>query len=186
MKEVFAIVASVFAIMGNISYVRDVFAKKVIPHPYTWLVWSMVSGITFFGQVVRGAGVGAIPTGIAELFTILIFLFSLRYGFSQIRKIDTYFLIFALVGIGTWILTSDPTISVIIAVGIDLIAFVPTLRKTRLNPKTETPTLYGMNVLRHGLTLMSLESYNIVTTLHSLAMVVVNGMMTVMTVGKKK
>lgn len=178
MKEILALVATLVAIVGNLPYLRDVLKKSVQPHPYTWLVWTVVSAITFSGQVVKGAGVGAVPTGVAELFTLIIFLFSLRYGFKQIRKIDTYFLVAALLGLIPWVLTRDPTLSVVIVVTIDLIAFVPTLRKTWRHPATETPTLYSMNVLRHLLTLFSLQAYNIATVLHSIAMIVTNSLMT--------
>ena len=177
MKETIAIIAGLIAIVGNVPYLVDVIKKRIQPHPYTWFVWSIVSAVIFFGQVAKGAGVGAIPTACAEIFTFIIFLFSLKYGFKNIKRIDTFFLIFALLGIIPWIMTKDPTISVVIVVTIDLIAFVPTLRKTWLHPKTETPILYSMNVLRHILTLFSLQAYNIATMLHSIAMIVTNSFM---------
>jgi hypothetical protein len=178
MKETIAIIAALLAIVGNVPYLRDIIRKMVEPHPYTWLVWSIVSCIIFFGQVAKGAGIGALPTAASEVFTIIIFFFSLRNGFKNIKKIDTLFLVLALLGIIPWILTNDPTISVIIAVGIDLIAFVPTLRKTWSYPKTETPTLYITNVLRHILMLLSLQAYNIATMLHSIVMITTNTIMT--------
>lgn len=175
--ELIVIVASIFAFIGNVPYLLDVLKKKVQPHPYTWFVWTLVSAIVFFGQVAKGAGIGAIPTFVAEIFTLIIFLFSLKYGFKNISKIDTYFFIVALLGIIPWVITKDPTISVIVAVSIDLIAFVPTLRKTWLYPSTETRLLYAMNVSRHILTLFSLQAYNITTTLHSIAMITTNTLM---------
>jgi hypothetical protein len=185
MKLSIALIAALFAIIGNVPYLIDIIKKRVQPHPYTWLVWSIVSCIVFFGQLARGAGVGAIGTGASEIFTIIIFLFSLQYGFKKIRKIDTLFLIIALLGLIPWLLTRDPTISVIIAVSIDLCAFVPTVRKTWLDAKTETPVLYGMNVLRHILMLFSLQAYNVATTLHSIVMIVMNTAMTSIIVFKK-
>src|SRR3989344_30071 len=185
-KEIIAVIAAVFSIVGNVPYLLDIIKKKIQPHPYTWLVWTIVSGITFFGQLVKGAGIGALPTGIAEIFTIIIFLFSLQYGFKNIKKIDTYFLIFALLGIIPWMLTKDPTFSIIIVVSIDLIAFIPTLRKTRLYPKSEISVLYSMNVLRHILTLFSLQAYNIATVLHSIAMIITNSLMTIFIIFRPK
>src|SRR5665213_967161 len=185
MKDVLAVIASFIAIGGNVPYLRDAFRKRVKPHPYTWLVWTIVSGITFFGQLEKGAGIGAMPAGVAEVFTIIIFLFSLQYGFKYVKRSDKYFLAAALLGLIPWIVSRDPTVSVIIAVSIDLIAFVPTIRKTWQHPKTETPVLYGANVIRHVLTLFSLQAYNIATTLHSIAMIVTNTIMTGIIVLKK-
>lgn len=185
-KEILAIIATLFAIIGNVPYLIDVIKQKVKPHPYTWLVWTIVSGVTFFGALVKGAGVGAIPTGVAEIFTVIIFFFSLRYGFKNIVRRDTYFLIFALLGLIPWAITKDPTISVIIVVSIDFIAFLPTLRKTWTEPKTETALLYEMNVSRHILTLFSIQSYNVATMLHSIVMIVMNTIMSFIIVWKRK
>ncbi len=186
MKETTAIIASILAVIGNVPYLRDILSKKVTPHPYTWLVWSIVSCIVFFGQVAKGAGIGAIPTAASEIFTIIIFFFSLQYGFKHISRTDTIFLIIALLGIIPWILSKDPTISVIIAVSIDLVAFVPTIRKTWLFPKTESPLLYATNVLRHILMLFSLQAYNIATALHSVVMIITNSIMTTLIVRGEK
>jgi hypothetical protein len=181
-KVLIAIAASILAIIGNTSYLKDVLKGNIKPHPYTWFIWSIVSMTTFFGGLAKGAGIGALPTGIAEGFTIIIFLFSLKYLFKgeagHIRKIDNYFLVIALFGLIPWALTKDPTISVIVVVIIDIIAFIPTLRKAWEHPETERPLLYEMNVARHILTLFSLGSYNIATTLHSIAMICTNTVMT--------
>lgn len=185
MKEIIAVIAALVAFGGNIPYLRGVISKRITPHPYTWLVWSTVSGITLFGQIAKGAGIGALPTAIAEAFTIVIFLFSLQYGFKNVVKSDNYFLAVALLGLIPWIITKDPTFSVVIAVSIDLVAFVPTIRKTWLKPTTETPALYGANVIRHVLTLFSLQTYNIATTLHSVAMIVTNSIMTTIILRRK-
>jgi hypothetical protein len=186
MKETIAIVASLLAIVGNVPYLRDIVKKRVEPHPYTWLVWTIVSCIIFFGQLAKGAGIGALPTAASEIFTVIIFFFSLRYGFKNIRTIDTVFLAVALLGLIPWALTKDPTISVVIAVGIDLVAFLPTIRKTWVHPKTETPILYSMNVLRHILMLFSLQAYNLATMLHSIAMITTNSLMTFLITRKQK
>ena len=185
MKDALALIAALIAIGGNVPYIRDIIRKKVRPHPYTWMVWSIVSGITFFGQLAKGAGIGALPAGVAEIFTISIFLFSLQYGFKYVVRTDKFFLAAALLGLIPWAVNDDPTISVVIAVSIDLIAFVPTIRKTWKNPATERPELYGANVLRHILTLFSLQAYNVATTLHSIAMIITNGIMTGIILFKK-
>lgn len=185
MKSILAFIAALVAFGGNVPYLRDAITKRVRPHPYTWLVWTIVSGITLFGQIAKGAGIGALPTAVAELFTIVIFVYSLRYGFKHVVKSDNYYLAAALFGLIPWFLTKDPTWSVVIAVSIDLIAFTPTIRKTYRQPATETPALYAANVLRHILTLFSLQSYNVATTLHSIAMITTNTIMTTLIIRKK-
>ncbi|MEI2834702.1 MAG: hypothetical protein V9G25_07985 [Acidimicrobiia bacterium] len=126
------------------------------------------------GQIVKGAGIGALPTAIAEILTISIFFASLKHGFIYIKKSDTYFLILSLLGLIPWIIFRDPTISVIIAVTVDVIAFTPTFRKSWEHPATESKAVYSTNVIRHIISLFSLRTYNIATTLHSMSMIITN------------
>lgn len=178
-KEILVVAASLLALVGNIPYLLDVVKGKVKPHPYTWFIWTVVSFVVFFGQVIKGAGIGAIPTAVSEIFTLIIFLFSIKYGFKNPPKEDKYFLILALVGLIPWFITKDPTLSVITVVSIDLIAFIPTFRKTYCHPKSEAPLLYATNVLRHSLALGALGSYNIATMLHSIVMIITNSVMVI-------
>jgi hypothetical protein len=177
-KESLAIIAALLAVAGNLPYLIDILKGRVVPHAYTWFVWSIVSCVVFFGQVAKGAGIGALPTAASEIFTVVIFLFSLRYGFKHPTTSDKAFLAIALLGLVPWALSHDPTLSVVIAVGIDTAAFIPTLRKTWHAPRTERPLLYGTNVLRHILALFSLQAYNIATTPHSIVMILLNSLMT--------
>ena len=186
-KLIFALIGAVLALIGNIPYLRDTIRGTIRPHPYTWFIWSIVSLVTFFGQLQKGGGYAVIATGCAEIFTILIFAMSLKNGFSQVRKIDSVFLAAALLGLIPWIVTKDPTLSVITVVIIDIIAFIPTLRKAWRRPDSENGILYAMNVTRHILVMLSLGSYNIATTLHSIAMLVTNSMMLgILQSGKKR
>lgn len=184
-KQLLAGIAAVLALLAYIPYLRDLLKKKIQPHPYTWLLWSIVTGITLAGQLVSGAGVGALPTAVSEVMTVCIFVFALQFGFRNIAKVDNYYLVVALLGLIPWAITRNPTISVIIAVGIDLVAFAPTIHKTWHKPDSESATLYAANAVKHIFGLMALQSYNIATVLHPAAMILANTPMTLMILLKK-
>ncbi|NBV77234.1 hypothetical protein EBR66_03680 [bacterium] len=135
---------------------------------------------------VKGAGVGAIPVLVSELFTISIFVLALRYGFRSIHPTDHIFLVIALLGLIPWFITQDPAVSVVITIAIDAVSFVPTIRKSYHFPRTEYVALFGANVVRHVLILFSLEAYNIATTLHSIAMILLNTGMTLLLLLRKR
>lgn len=190
MQEILVGIAVVLAIIGNIPYIKDVWNGKIHPHPFTWLVWSIVSFVTFFGALAKGAGIGAIPILASEIFTIIIFVlalwFGFKNGFKHILKKDWVYLTVALLSLIPWYLTKDPTISVIIVVFIDLVAFIPTIKKTANFPDSENSILYAMNFSRHILILITLDAYNIATTLHSILMIVTNSLMTYLILFNKK
>lgn len=186
-KLAFAIIASILAVAANVNYVAAVLRGKVQPHTYTWMIWTLVSCIVFFGQLAKGAGVGSIPTAAAEIFTLIVFILSFKYGYRAITRSDTAFLVVALAAIVPWILTSDPTLSVVIAVGIDFIAFLPTYRKGYLEPRSENLALFSTNAVRHVFAILALESYNTATMLHSIVMIGANvAMATILIVRRKQ
>lgn len=174
MKEILGVVAALIALAAYVPYLRGIRSGIVQPHPYTWIISAVVSGIILAGQISGGAGVGALPTATSAVLTLLIFLLSLKNGLRHVTTIDTVFLALAVCSIVPWLLTKDPTVSVILAVSIDLIAFVPTIRKTWVTPSSESSLLYGANVIRHILTLFSLETVTIATSLHSIVMMLSN------------
>ena len=186
MKEVFALTAAALALIGYIPYLRDTWRRNIEPHAYTWFVWSLVSAITLCGQLIKGAGIGALPTALSLGFSLLIFVLALRSGMKHVTRLDTAFLFAALLGLIPWILTKDPTTSVLVAVAIDLVAFVPTIRKAWRKPLSEAPHLYAINVLRHILSLFALEAYNLATASHSVAMVIANSVMTVLVMRSRR
>lgn len=179
--EIAVVVAIGLAIVGNVGYFGSVLKGEIQPHPVTWFIGSIVSAVTFFGAVVKGGGVGVWPILASEIFTILIFLFSLRLAmqtdFRIVKKRDWIFLAVCLLGIIPWYLTNDPTISVILVVTIDVISFIPTLLKTKNNPGSENGILFICNILRHILILFTLANINIATSLHSFAMITINSIM---------
>ena len=91
-------------------------------------------------------------------------------------------MVLALSGGFIWFITNDPSLAVIAVVVTDLLSQVPTIRKTFREPHTETKSLYGLNSLRHCLTLLALSNVTIATALHSVAMVIFNAALFVMIV----
>lgn len=175
--EIIGIVTVVMGIGLHVPYLVDTIKGTIKPHPFTWILWTLLTIIVFVAQVIDGAGPGAWGTGIVGVFCIAITLASLRYGFENIKKSDVMMLVFGLMTIPLWILTNDPTLSVIIIVVIDLIAFAPTYRKSYLKPYDEPLYLYSLNVLRHGLSLFAIINFTIATALFPLMVGLANGTM---------
>lgn len=172
--EFFVFIAVILATAGHVPYFISAWRGKVQPHPYTWFIGSIVSGIVVAGLMSKGGGLGTVPVFVTWLFTVSIFFLSLKKGIDAIRPIDAAPLVLAIFGIFLWIWWKDPTYTIAIAVMIDLVSFAPTVRKTWENPSSEAPVLYGANVLRHVLIIASLSSFNFVTLSHSIAMIVAN------------
>ena len=186
MKEIFGAVAVLLAIVQAVPYVRDIFRGKTKPHLYTYLIWSIVTALAFFGQLVSGGGPGAWTTGVMAVITIGVLGLCFKYGTEDKTTLDKVFLIGALVAIVPWWLTKDPMYSVVLATGIDVLAFFPTIRKTYNDPTSETLISYVSNLFRHPISILALTTYSITTVIYPAALFVVNGVLVAVMVFRRK
>ncbi len=166
MKEIIGLITVVLAFVGIVPYIVDIFRGKTKPHIFTWTVWALVTILAFFGQWQKGGGAGSWTTGVTGLLTIFIAIISIKYGSRDITKSDIIIFVTALIAIIPWLLTSDPTLSIIILTIVNTLAFIPTIRKTIKDPESETFSSYVIHTFRHSLSILALSSYNLATFLY--------------------
>lgn len=170
-KIIFGAIAAVLAVMSSCLYIRDIFRGNTKPHTYTWLIWAIVTTIAFFGQVVSGGGPGSWATGVAAIVTIITLLLSLKgnYGTTDITSFDKICLVLAITSILPWLLTKSILWSVLLATFIDLVAFVPTMRKTWYAPTSESLGSMYTDAVKHGLSTLSMSTYSLITLVYPLS-----------------
>lgn len=186
LKSIYAIVAVVLTFVGYAPYFTDIFKGKTKPHLFSWLIWSIVTGIIYALQVTNGAGQGSWVTLAVAFIIFIIFLLSFKKGTKDIRKIDAVFLILSLFALPLWLIIKQPVLSIILLSSIDMLGFVPTIRKSWNDPYSETLSLYVITTFRHMLSFMALAEYNIVTYLFPLSWVVANAAFSILLVVRRK
>jgi hypothetical protein len=174
-QETFGVVAVVLGVIGYLFYIRGIVQGKVKPHVFTWFVWGVLTSIAFFAQFVSGGGAGAWVTGLTALASFGFALVGLRSDSRMlIAKSDWIFFVGALCAIPVWYLSGDPLWSVIIITVIDAVAFAPTFRKAYFYPDTENAATYALSGIKFIFGLLALQSFNLVTALYPLSLVLAN------------
>lgn len=112
-------IATVISVCNLIYYLRSVFKGQTKPHIYTWLVWSLVTGIAAAIQFYGQAGVSAYLTAWVALACFLRFAVLLPCGEKEITKSDTAAFGFCLISIVVWFFTKNPFYSLLIVTTID-------------------------------------------------------------------
>jgi uncharacterized protein with PQ loop repeat len=179
MKETIGIIAVILTFLGYIPYIRDTIKGKTTPHVYTWFIWGLVTAIAFGLQISAKAGPGAFTTLAAAIVCFIIFGFGLRQGEKNITTTDTIFFILSFIALGLWLFAKQPVLSVILVSTIDMLGFVPTIRKSWHKPHEETLISYQTNTLRFALAIIALSHYTIVTALYPITWVVANGLFSI-------
>lgn len=173
-KDVLGAIAVIIAFVSYVPYFKDIFANKTKPHAFSWLIWGVLTGIAFFGQVAGGAGPGAWVTGFTAVICFIIFVFGLTKGKNNIVFIDWLSLIGAGIALLLWFITKGPLLSVIIITIIDALAFFPTFRKSFNKPREETAVTYFLSGLKFLLSIIALDNISVITALYPLSLVLMN------------
>lgn len=185
-KVIVGLIASLLVFVGYAPYVIDTLKGKTKPHIYTWFIWGVVTLLVFFFQFNAGAGAGSWLTLSAGLVCLFIFMLSFRHGARNITRLDAVFLMLALVALGLWVITKQPLVSVILLVVIDMLGFIPTIRKSWNKPYTETLFSYGLSTFRFAIGIYALEAYTAVTYFYPVAWLFANGLFSVLLLVRRK
>lgn len=164
MKEIIGTIAVILTFIAYIPYYRDILKGKTHPHIYSWSLWGLLTVLLVALQIKGGAGPATWVTAAAGLLCIGVVVLSLKSGKKDITKSDTVTAILSLIAIGFWLIANQPIISIILVIVADMLAFIPTVRKSWNKPHGETLSLYVTNAIRFSLALAAVETYTFLST----------------------
>lgn len=166
--------ALVAVLFGFAPYLRDTLHRKTQPHAYTWLIWSITQGTAAAGLLSGNGGwaVLLLWVGAATVFTI--FLLSFRFGTRNITRSDTYVLTAALLAIVGWWWLNNPLLAVLVVTAIDLLGYVPSIRKVYTEPWSETLSAWSAFIVANLLAIVALNAYNFLTLTYLIAISIGN------------
>ena len=165
-KEMVSAVAIVLTLIAFYPYIRSIILGEVKPHVFSWVIWGSTTFVVFLAQVKDSGGVGAWPIGVSGLVTIFVAMLAyIKRSDNTITKIDGLFFISAMSSLPLWYFTSNPLWAVIILTTVDVLGFGPTLRKSYIDPYSESLLFFGLFMVRNILVIIALENYSFTTVL---------------------
>lgn len=185
-RDILGLLAVIIAFVGYVPYFRDILANKTKPHAFSWLVWGILTGIAFFGQIAGQAGPGAWVTGFTTAICFVIFVFGLIKGRKNIVLIDWLSLLGAGIALLLWFITKEPLLSVILITVIDALAFFPTFRKSFSKPYEETVSTFTLSGLKFVFSILALNKISAITALYPLSLVLMNWIFVLMLIIRRK
>ena len=186
MKEILTITAILLTIISYIKYIIDIFKGRTKPHLFSWLAWTILTFIVFFIQLQGGGGVGAFVTLNTGIICFIITIASFKKGEKHIVKTDIIAFIGAILAMILWLFVKQPLMSVILLCIVDMLSFIPTVRKSWNKPQEETLITWIINTVRHSLALFAMETITAVTILSPLYLILANGLFTLMLILRRK
>jgi hypothetical protein len=164
-QTIFGIFSVAAGLVGFGLYFWSIYKGYTKPHAFTWVSFALLDAITFAAQVTSGAGAGSWALGLGAVGCTIVAVVAIFVGHVKIRGADTVSFLAALLGIVLWALTSNPLYAVILAAIINILGVIPTVRKSFDEPATESVTIWSIDLLRYGASLLALQTFTLTTAL---------------------
>ncbi len=177
---IFGYIAVILSIISYIPYIYDVLKNKTRPHIFMWILWSLLSGITYFIQIYNNAGAGSWSMAISTLACFFIFLISIKRGEKQIVLLDWICFLGALLAISIWLITSNQISAVLLTTLTALLSFIPTFRKSWHRPYEETALTFTINTVKWLVSLLALTEINFFNAFYLIIVLALNGLLALM------
>jgi hypothetical protein len=179
-KEITGLIAALLAVVSNGIYVLSVWRNQTKPHVFSWTIWGLLTGITFFAQRSADAGPGAWHMIVNSAVCFLVAALALLRGGLDIRGSDVITFALALAIIPLWSFSQQPLLAVILVIGIEAFAYYPTFRKSYARPHQELAKTYMLDGLRCLISCAAMDSYSLTTLLYPVFIVIINTALVVM------
>lgn len=185
-KEIISIIAMILAVYCLFPYYVAILKRKAKPHIFTWVIFGLITGIAAAIQFAEGGGPGAWVVALNGCLCMTVVLLSLKYGEKRITRGDWVAFIIALGAIPIWLLSNNPTLAVLILLGIEIFAYYPTVRKSWMKPHEEVVQTWLLSSLTFFLSVVALEEFMFTTAAYPAFVSMVNFMMVVMLLTRRR
>ncbi|MBP7252611.1 MAG: hypothetical protein KBA75_03895 [Alphaproteobacteria bacterium] len=179
-KEWMGALSVVVVVLVTILYVRQMLAGKIKPHLFTWVIWTLTTGIAAAARTTEHAGAGAWGQWAAAASCLIVVILALRQGEKGITRSDQIAFGLALLAMPLWQLTENALAAVVMVTGIDLLGYYPTFRKSWVRPHEEAIFNYVAANVIHILSLFATEQITLVNVLFQVAVFTANTLLIIM------
>ena len=165
-KELLSAVAIFLTFIALFPYIRSIMQGQIKPHVFSWVIWGSTTFVVFLAQLEDNGGAGAWPIGVSGIITMFIALLAyIKRSDITITRTDWVFFILAISSLPFWYFTSDPLWAVVTLTTVDVLGFVPTVRKAYLAPYSESLLFFSLITARNLIVIIALENYSVTTVL---------------------
>lgn len=170
------ITMSLVQLIGISIYIKDIIRGNTKPNMVTWLLWSAAPIIGSIAAFSSGARWATLPVFMSGFGPLLVFVFALfnRKSYWKLENFDYVCGAFSVLALIFWAITKQPLIAIIFAIISDLLAAIPTLKKSFSNPETESTAPYVTGLLSSIAAILAVKIWTSTEFLFPLYLVTIN------------
>ena len=172
----FVFLGAVLSIAGAAIYVRDTWRGNTAPNRVTWMLWGVEPLLAFAVQRQAHVGLASIMTLVLGSVPIVVVAVSFHDPASvwRVGRFDVVCGVVSVCGLIVWVAVHQATVGLVSFVVADAMAAIPTLRKSFIEPSTESSWSFLSAVVFAGITLLTLKHVTTAGALFPFSVLVMN------------
>lgn len=161
-SENFVIVGAAFNLAGSSAYTVSTLRGRTRPNRVSWFVWSLAAFVAFSAQLSQHVGLRSLMTFMVGFGPLMIFLASFvnKKSYWRVTRFDLICGALSLFALVLWKITGDGNVAIILSIAADVLATIPTVKKSYDNPSSELSWPFLTGFISSGLTLLTLSSWS--------------------------
>lgn len=157
--QLFGITSGLLSGAAFMPYIRDVVRGRTQPKRAAWLIWSVISLISFVSLIDEGATASLWFVGTQSLGTASIFALSIGLGRGDyLSRKDIGVLAGAALGVALWQATDEPGLALAMNIAASSLGGFAMIGKAYRSPDTETLSTWILFALSAALSVASVGS----------------------------
>jgi hypothetical protein len=160
LKLVFGLLGTIFTIVCFIPYIITILQGKTKPNRATWWVWAINGSILSLGNLAVGADYTMLPIICPVIAQWCIAILSIKHGEGGWNRFDRRCLIASGISFILWRILKYDLIAIVLPLLIDILAALPTLKKSYYEPETEDLLTYILYTVGGLFTVLAITKWS--------------------------
>jgi len=159
----FLFLSGIFTFLSYFIYFTSVIKGETKPHVVSWFIWWLISFIIFTIQIYDNAWLWSFNIWFVAFLCFFIAFISFKRWSRNISKWDSFSLLFWILSIILWLFTSNPFLSVVLLIIVDIFWFIPTILKSIKNPFEEKWIAFFLAFLWYFMSIFAMDNISFLT-----------------------
>jgi hypothetical protein len=185
-RDALGMLSVALAIAGAAIYVYQTLRGEVRPHPLSWLVFGVLSGVGYWVQRDEGAAQGSWAL---LAMTVICFLFvaaSVARGERSFSRQEWAFVAASAATFILYLFTREPNLVAALITLIDALGYGPTFVRGWSQPQKDSVASFALNAVKFVPSLMAMDPITFATSFYPAALLVLNTAVSAMLVMRRR
>lgn len=172
---IFGILGGACSVIAIVNYILSILRNETKPNRVSWIIWNVTNVILLASYFSVGARSTIFLPAVYCFNGFIVLILTIRYGVSSWTRLDYISLLIAGFSLIIWFITKNPLTALLMNLVMDSAAYLPTIRKSYIDPSSESRIAWFFIFLGTLFNLFAINSFSFGIIIYPIVMFLMNG-----------